>query len=125
MKGFNWRWAGKDSPNELKRTTGLRFSPFGPMEWPSGSGRIRGAGFNLWINTPWFCVAVEWNTEEQEHEFLRDGLTFSWGRNKGWSVRHDCYYRHRCTYLSRLKKNPIDGNPNRIDLRQYNREMSH
>jgi hypothetical protein len=127
VRGFYWRLADKTHQSEIKRTFIVALGLSAPFEWPIGSGRFRGRAFNLWINIPWACVSVEWNTEEQKHDYLRDGITFSWGRNKGWSVRHDNYYKHRCTFFSRLKLNPIydyaDGEG--LKLRKFNREMAH
>ena len=82
QKGFYWQLGEITSPSEIKRTFRVSFSPFGPQEWPIGSGRFRGSGFLFYVNTPWACVSVSWNQEEQNHDFLRDGVTFSWGRNK-------------------------------------------
>ena len=109
MKGFYWALADKDNQSEIKRTFRVAFGLFGPMEWPIGSGRFRGRGFRFYVNTPWACISVSWNLEEQNHDFLRDGLTFCWGRNKGWSHRDSngrVFYRHYSTLFSRLKLNP-------------------
>ena len=116
----------RNDPSEIKRTFRVSFGTFGPIEWPEGSGRVRGAGFTLWLNTPWASVVAVWNTEEQGHDYLRDGIVFSWGRNKGWSVRRESFYRHTCTFMSRLKLNPTQVYPDGEGLKLFraNREIS-
>ena len=125
MKGICWRLADYSSTSELKRTLRINFRPFAPMEFPEGSGLIRGRGFDFWINTPWVSVAVYWNSEQPTHEFLRDGIVVSWGRNKGWSSRKTDrdFYRHTSTRFSRLKVNPIFGNPEGENLHQINLDL--
>lgn len=127
MSGVYWTLVNRDNPSEWKRAFRFVFGIFRPFEFPEGSGRIRGAGFNLWINTPWVCLSVGWNNEEQEHDYLRDGVLIFWGRRKAWSINGGNFYNHRITCFSRLKLNPIctyQGG-DALKLRQINREMAH
>lgn len=96
-----WRMADTKKPSEILNTFRIGFRQF------NGS-------FDFFINTPWLSVDICRNCEDDDghYPYLRDGVTFCWGRNKGWyqylgpDQRRRSFYKHYCTRFSRLKLDP-------------------